>query len=536
MSHLKDIAQSSAEICVTVAGLATGAATGLATLAIPIATLAAIGITLQKSCAKTACTKTVELLLKDMGKSRDIPSDVLDRVRELLDTHGPDVSLNPKLLSQAASVGDLETEGVRLLMKALPNNPGDYNARSLLETIFTRALNTCINHGEFKKALSHQLLIDAARANGETLTLLEDIKKDTTDLKAMVAELVDREKDRARDWGIKEGMLIGIARSYAEGNPGDFDSALRGVERALQVAREEREKGKLGSNLPAEITRIIALVDDLSNNDQFDEAEAELDAAIRASESREAEEKASRHRLHDKGITQAILTRSVDNAVKHELGKLALDYAAPAHRVDALLAVTNIWINRGRDKGLNFDLQVAIALAEWGCENAEPQNDPGKWFDTLGTARATLGERQSDPSLLHLAVNAFTDALDQFPRVLVPLDWAMTKNNLGNALQTIGQRDSDTGVLRDAVAAYEDALLERTRRKVPLDWAMTQGNLCTVELAFFDLTGLADHLDQAQHYLNGAREVFADAQASQYLAMTSAIQSNIDSRRAALRD
>ena len=47
----------------------------------------------------------------------------------------------------------------------------------------------------------------------------------------------------------------------------------------------------------------------------------------------------------------------------------------------------------------------------------------------------------------------------------------MTQNNLGTALQTLGARDSGTDRLEQAVVAYQQALKEYTRDRVPLDWA-----------------------------------------------------------------
>ena len=48
--------------------------------------------------------------------------------------------------------------------------------------------------------------------------------------------------------------------------------------------------------------------------------------------------------------------------------------------------------------------------------------------------------------------------------------------NLGNALARLGERESGTGKLEEAVATYREALKEWTRERVPLDWAMTQMN------------------------------------------------------------
>jgi hypothetical protein len=46
------------------------------------------------------------------------------------------------------------------------------------------------------------------------------------------------------------------------------------------------------------------------------------------------------------------------------------------------------------------------------------------------------------------AVLAYREALKEYTRERVPLDWAMTQNNLGNALFSLGKRDSGTGARR----------------------------------------------------------------------------------------
>jgi hypothetical protein len=52
----------------------------------------------------------------------------------------------------------------------------------------------------------------------------------------------------------------------------------------------------------------------------------------------------------------------------------------------------------------------------------------------------------------------------------------MTQTNRGTALLRLGERESGTARLEQAVAAYDEALKEWTRDRVPLDWAMTQNN------------------------------------------------------------
>ena len=83
----------------------------------------------------------------------------------------------------------------------------------------------------------------------------------------------------------------------------------------------------------------------------------------------------------------------------------------------------------------------------------------------LGTALATLGERESGTARLEEAVAAYRDALQEQIRARVPLEWANTQICLGNALRILGARESGTARLEEAVAAYREALQENTRAR-----------------------------------------------------------------------
>ena len=115
-----------------------------------------------------------------------------------------------------------------------------------------------------------------------------------------------------------------------------------------------------------------------------------------------------------------------------------------------------------------------------GAEGTDPRARAarlGQDPEQSGHCAWTLGERESGTAKLEEAVAAYREALKEWTRERVPLDWAATQNNLGNALVALGERESGTAKLEEAVAAYREALKEWTRERVPLDWAMTQNNL-----------------------------------------------------------
>lgn len=207
-----------------------------------------------------------------------------------------------------------------------------------------------------------------------------------------------------------------------------------------------------------------------------DEESATYERIIHERAELEKAEAAYKSRLQDtKAAKLAIAGAQLDvmQTVKLELEKLAL----VGGDFEALRAVQNVWYERGRDKGLRFDLKVAIALAEKALEHALGPDQRGLALNDLGITLKTLGERESGTMRLNEAVTAYTEALKEWTRKRVPLHWAATQNNLGNTLLALGEREPGTGRFYEAVDAYTEALKERTRALTPPEWATTQHNL-----------------------------------------------------------
>tara|TARA_R110002051_G_scaffold317556_1_gene398870 strand:- start:1664 stop:3718 length:2055 start_codon:yes stop_codon:yes gene_type:complete len=179
-------------------------------------------------------------------------------------------------------------------------------------------------------------------------------------------------------------------------------------------------------------------------------------------------------------------------------------------------------------------LEQAIAVYTEALKEYKRDRVPMQWAATqmnLGNTLQALGELECDAARLERAVIAYAKALKERTRDHVPMQWAMTQMNLGKALQALGERENGMARLEQAIAAYSEALKEYTRDRGPLDWAMTQGNMAGVELAFFDQSRDQSHLDRAARYMRAAREVFMDAQASQYIDIADRQMALIDARR-----
>ena len=77
--------------------------------------------------------------------------------------------------------------------------------------------------------------------------------------------------------------------------------------------------------------------------------------------------------------------------------------------------------------------------------------------DQPGQRAWTLGERESGTTRLEEAVAAYRDALKEWTRERVPLQWATTQNNLGGALSRLGERTHDRAKLEEARKAVNAA-------------------------------------------------------------------------------
>ncbi|MEM0908604.1 MAG: helix-turn-helix transcriptional regulator [Pseudomonadota bacterium] len=316
---------------------------------------------------------------------------------------------------------------------------------------------------------------EAARVVADTNTRVQALQ---TQLQALEDKLVATEADRAREFGIKEGMLIALARRYAEGSPDSFDTALAGLERALEVARDEREKGALASNIDEAVNQIFAKVDALNAEGDLEGGAAVIDDALAALKEEEDRRDALQLTLYDRGIAQAILARDADTVCRFAFAKIDLQRLKNHdEHYQAMRSAFLEWYERGRDKGLNFDLEVAIALIRECRARVSSIDHRGAVLNRLGTALATLGERESGTARLEDAVSAYRLALEEFTRERVPLDWARTQMNLGVVLSYLGAREAGTSRLEEAVTVYQLALQEMTRDRLPLQWAKTQMNL-----------------------------------------------------------
>jgi tetratricopeptide (TPR) repeat protein len=520
MSTAKELATQASALAVGATACAFGAPPGWETLALPLTALGAIGVTLAGNCAKDACDKAEKAALKSIAASGAFRDDDIAVARNLLKTMPSIASIDTRRLAELARDGDWEARVTDLLIAPLKLERDQDGVRAVIVAVLGASLAACRADDGFRGALTLDLLLDAVRVNGVMLEKLDSIEgkldRLASDLKLTQAERDDLKAKAARaeaELGTTQTLIAGFLQNILNKQvPNDqiaaslFEAAVQWKEAGARISALEAAHN-LSPRLHAlkaeaerayraeDVDRTWAILTEIETAEaeaftRLEEERRQIDTALADYRRRQIDTKSAK-------LPLARTRQDVAGTARLLVEILELETPDPAGRVDTLRRHQDDWYERGRDRGLNFDLDVSIALARQALMIAASADQRGAALNDLGTALATLGEREGSSDRLVEAVAAYRDALQERTRDRVPLDWAMTQNNLGNALQTLGGREGSSDRLVEAVAAYRDALLEWTRDRVPLQWAMTQNNLGTALKTLGEREGSSDRLVEA---------------------------------------
>jgi tetratricopeptide (TPR) repeat protein len=318
-------------------------------------------------------------------------------------------------------------------------------------------------------------------ASGTTADLTASDLDDFSD--ELIARLDASGKlQRVESEGIERKFIIELSRRLKPSEPLDFDRAVAELENALAIAVDVIAKGRRGTNRDDFVNAVLARVAEQTKAGLFNQAAKEIDAAIAELDHRETvgreEVRLSQVALLEVGVEQDILRRDANSAA-HRI----LEIASIEHEGDTTAIFTQLrerhsaYHIEGRDKGINFSLEIAIELSRLAIASANDKERRAVALDDLGRTLRRLGERESASARLEEAIKTFRRALQEDIREQTPLLWAAIQNNLGSALRALGARESGTARLDEAVVACREALKERTREQAPLEWAATQNNL-----------------------------------------------------------
>jgi hypothetical protein len=349
---------------------------------------------------------------------------------------------------------------------------------------------------DLDRAISARMLADLGDIKqGQTV---QDAKLDR-----MLAILENRgETAAAEAAGVQREAIIRLAQRI-DGSIADFAQALAELDRAVELAIEVRRAGAQGSNLSAFVDDVLRRLAHLTAAGEYEAAGQAADDAIARWEGEEQERQARAGAelagLLEAGERQDILRGDASAAAAKIVRRIALN-TPEAQRFEAIRRVLHEWYERGRDKGLNLDLQVSIALARTTLAEAAGADQCGAGLNDLGAALATLGKRESGTETLQQAVKAFRKPPStKDPRPRAPRLGHATQNNLGNALArpSANAKAAPKPSSRPSTPSEKHSP-KHTRDRVPLHWAMTQNNLGNALWRLGERESGTETLQQAQ--------------------------------------
>jgi hypothetical protein len=434
-------------------------------------------------------------------KQANFPEADLITAQEWLASRPP-LTLSPEKLAQHS--GDVPAYLQSLLTTPAP--PKDGTTLAILQLCLTAAFTALRHNPEFHAPFAQAILAQLSASSAE-MHRKQDLALDAiAELREML--LAQAQRDQPQLYAQHTAMMIQLAQNYATGPVTDFESAYRNVENALRVYDEMRRQNALPHNAASHLDAVLARVQELNAQAQFDAARAELLQAKAQAQDRIAQEKSGLLRLLSSMVQQATLQNAPQDAADALIEQITLE--APPDPFAALRAVRRPWHQRYESHGVPFDGQVALALARATLARAGNDDEHGAAQNDLGNILHSLGELAGDAALLNQAIDAYRAALRVRSETETPQDWAMAQNNLGVALQILGQRAGDADLLRQATDAFRAALRVRSEADTPHTWAGTQNNLGNALLALGQIAGDAELSSQAQAAYRAALQVYSE--------------------------
>ena len=117
-----------------------------------------------------------------------------------------------------------------------------------------------------------------------------------------------------------------------------------------------------------------------------------------------------------------------------------------------------------------------------------------RWNLAMSEAASLYAEHDEtgDESILLIAVDVYTAALDLLRRSESPADWALNQSNLGNALLKLGENRAEVERLESAAAAFREAIGQTPANADMQRFALLNANLGTALLRVGEIEGLPD--------------------------------------------
>lgn len=379
------------------------------------------------------------------------------------------------LIAQKLDAKDATNLMLRRVCEAAPRSDYVTDAyKSCFRRHVTPMMDQIVKNAEFVQSLQPQFMqavLALATGQQETLDQVLAILKDHVE--ALRGENADLQV-HARTLVARDTFIKGIARNYLSDPTNDAEAALHGIEAALMTAARQAQRSTLPTNSDAAVAHVLSQVNALHGDGKFGEARQTILSAKEAWHQEEQRRQQEYDRIIDAEIANARFRNDPQMAVSAEIDRLRL--SGPDF-LGALVPRAQEMANEYSRVGVIFDGYVARGLFQTALEIAEAEDEPDVILGNLASLTGVMGERSATNDLLLEAIDLFGEHERNVPRSLMPLDWALGKNNLSVALTALGNRENNNERLEQSVEACHQALEERTRQLVPLDWAMTQNNI-----------------------------------------------------------
>ncbi len=477
MAGIKPFAKDIASLCVGVTAFALGDPSGGKLVAMPVAALAAAGLTLGTDKAKATAAKAQKEVLAALAQYREFSEEEIERAAAILAASASVASLDLKRLAKDVHGKDFETVVCAEIVAGLAIGSDDQNVRRIIEACIVAGLAACKADPDFRGLITLELVLELARRQDEILGHVESTDAGTRRIEAMVERLVEQSRSQApAEWEAHQRLFFDLARTYAKETPNDFISAYLGLKTALEAARDLREGAKLPANSGEQVSAVLRRLGELNDSGRMSDAGRELAAALAASRERVDSERAQHAALLDAAVLQARIENLPDHAAQALLERTRLT-PMPAP-FETLREVFLEWHDRGQGGMQGFDMRVAAQLARAAIRLAATREEAGMAWNDLGVALRQIGQRESHAETLKSAAQALEMALRHRSKEENSDDWSMTELNLGNVYSTIADRNDDGAALVRAIAAYDRTLEVRDEATDAEKWARVQMNRC----------------------------------------------------------
>jgi len=320
---------------------------------------------------------------------------------------------------------------------------------------------------------------------------------------AAVSEKIGSDQDpRARQ------MIFDLAQRLRPDDLLDFTRATQELEVAVCAALDIIAKGGTSYYKDRFVDDAHACVRRSIESGQLDKGSQAIDQTLAELDRREASEhetaKRQRKQLLNLSITHGTATHDPQRVADAEEKLLGIEHPDCPIMSEAFQNRLAKYFHEGEERGLNFPLDVAVALAHKRVKHASGGRERSDALLWLGKSLALLGERASSKDSLLQAEQVFRKASDDSLHASMPIEWAMAQSNLAGVLQTLGRREGRSDRFHEAVRIYQAALSVLLKEDIPLVVAQVQINLGAALSAIGEREGNSERIHEAVHIFQDA--------------------------------